>query len=144
MKFSQDLTFVTKFKAIEMWISESNACNCKTIKRWKFNIDIETLCANHLKRARSSKLSIAAKIIMQKSRQDSWTDKSQNSSRNQLQSLADTSLHVSAFKNQSQVSTLFTITSDLSAFEQELRCRKIFNADLKEMSDEYLSNWEEI
>lgn len=81
---------------------------------------------------------------MQKSRQDSWTDKSQDSSRNQLQSLADTSLHVSAFENQSQVSTLFTITSDLSAFEQELRRRKIFNADLKEMSNEYLSNWEEI
>lgn len=144
MKFSQDLTFVTKHKAIETWISKPNARDCKTIKRWKFNTDIETLCANHSKRARSSKLSIAAKIIMQKSRQDSWTDKSRNLSRNQSQSLADTSLHVSAFENQSQVSTLFTITSDLSAFEQELRRRKIFDADSKEMSDEYSSNWEEI
>lgn len=51
---------------------------------------------------------------------------------------------MSASEDQSQVSTPSTITSDLSAFEQELRRRKIFDADSKEMSDEYSSNWEEI
>lgn len=144
MEFSQDLASVAKRKAIETWIPEPNARDCKAIKRRKFDTDIETLCANHPKRARSPKLSIAAKIIMQKPRQGSWTGKPRDSSRNQSQSLADTSSHVSASEDQSQVSTPSTITSDLSAFEQELRRRKIFDADSKEMSDEYSSNWEEI
>ena len=50
----------------------------------------------------------------------------------------------SASENQSQLSTPSTITPDFPSFEQELRRRKIFDADTEEISDEYPSNWEEI
>lgn len=144
MEFSQDSASVAKRKAIETWIPEPNARDCKAIKRRKFDTDTKTTCANHPKRARSPKLSVAAKATMQKPRQGSGTGKPRDSSRNQSQSLADTSSHVSASEDQSQVSTPSTITPDLPAFEQELRRRKIFDADSEEMSDEYPSNWEEI
>ncbi len=54
------------------------------------------------------------------------------------------SFRTAASDDQSQASTPSTVTPDLTAFEQELRRRKIFDADAEEMLDEYPDNWKDI
>jgi len=50
-----------------------------------------------------------------------------------LPSPADMSSQATASEDQSQVSTPFTITADLPAFEHELRRRKVLDADAEEI-----------
>lgn len=144
---SKNSATVAKRKQIEKWIPKPAACgpltNSRVTKKRKLEIDNRTPCEHLSKRARPPP-SPVTKAVMQKARRGTGSGKLRDLSQSRSQSLIDMGSQASASEDQSQLSTPSTITPDFPAFEQELRRRKIFDADTEEMSDEYPSNWEEI
>jgi hypothetical protein len=66
--------------------------------------------------------------------------KSKQLLKDDLSSPADISSQATTSKDQSQVSTPFTIISDFPVFEYKLRRRKVFNADAEEISKQFPNN----
>ncbi len=144
----KDSATVAKRKAIETWIPEPTACgsliDSKATKKRKFDIDTKIPYEYPSKRARLPPSPVITKAVMEKAGRGIGTGKMRDLSQHRSRSIADISSQASTSEDQSQLSTPSTITPDFPAFEQELRRRKIFDADTEEMSDEYPNNWEEI